>query len=151
MVNFNDVLDTDTSTVERPPLLPIGTYRVAVSKVPVMDTIAQDAFDVVDFPMSVKEAMEDVDQDDLAAYGNYQNAPLRHRFMFDKEDETKFARSEYNLKRFLTEHLNLPDGPFKELLSNSVGQECLVQVRWRADKNDPEIQYVEVARTAPLE
>jgi hypothetical protein len=30
------------------------------------------------------------------------------------------------------------------------GNECLATVQWRTDKNDPEIQYAEVRKTAPI-
>lgn len=151
-MNFQDALATDVTTIERPPNLPQGTYRWLVEKHPSMESIANDRFDVCDFQMKCIEAMEDVDPNDLKSFGDITNARMRHRFMFSREDETSFKRGMFNLKRFLTEHLGLPDeGSLKELLAQSVGHQCLGTVGWRPDKNDPEIQYAEIKSTAPVE
>lgn len=153
-MNFQDALTTKVDEIERPPLLPIGTYRWLVEKHPTIDTIANGRFDVCDFLLKCVEAMDDVDDDDIKAYGDITNARQRHRFMFNKEDEAGFKRSQYNLKRFLTEHLKIEaeEGmSLKELLALSVGHQCLGTVRWRPDQNDPEIQYAEIGSTAPVE
>lgn len=154
-VNFNDSLNKKMADVERPPLCPPGTYRAAVKKIPSIETIGDGKWDVLDFQMQLIEvAADDVDQDELKKFGGLGNhAVMRHRFMFSKEDEANFKRTEYNLKRFLQDHLKV-DGAatasLKEAINNSVNAQCLVTVKWRADKNDPETMYSEINRTAPL-
>jgi hypothetical protein len=153
-MNFADALNTKVGEIERPPLIPSGTYRAVVKKVPVIDTIADGKWDVLDFTLQLVEAQEDVDQQDLASFGGLSNATMtRHRFMFNKEDDAAFKRTLFNLKRFLAEHLGVEAGdntPLKESLNASVNTQCLVFMKWRADKNDPEVQYSEVGRTAPV-
>ncbi len=151
-MNFADVLTTKISDVERPPLLPIGTYRARVSKVPSMDSIADGRFDVCDFTLQLQEAVE-VDEDELAPFGDLTKQTVQHRFMFNTEDEANFKRTLFNLRRFLEEHLGCAsDGDeLKVALNNSVNSECLIDISHRPDQNDPEVKYVQVRRTAPVE
>jgi hypothetical protein len=155
MVNFADALNTKASSIERPPLIPVGTYVAVVSKVPSIETIGDGKWDVLDFQMRLQAPQDDVDMDDLAAYGGLNpSSVLRQRFMFAKEDEAAFKRTLFNLKRFLQEHLKIDSDentPLKELIDMSVNHQCLAYVKWRADKNDPELFYNEIAKTAPIE
>jgi hypothetical protein len=154
MVNFNEILNTKSGSIERPPIIPMGTYRAVVTKIPAIDTTGDGKWDTCDFQMKLLSAEEDVDQDDLKAYGGLgPQSVIRHNFMFNKEDEANFKRTLFNLKRFLLEHLQVEgndDTSLKELLDASVNHQCLVFVNWRADKNDPEIQYAQVRKTAPV-
>lgn len=150
-INFADQLNTNIGDIERPPLLPTGTYRWMVEKVPSFDTIANGDFDVVDFQLRCLGNEDDVDEEALREFGNVTNARMRHRFLFNKNDEALFKRTLFNLKRFLNEHLRVDaseDAPLKEALNASVNMTCKGLIRWRPDKNDPEVQYAEIASTA---
>ena len=154
-MNFADALNTRSGAIERPPLIPVGTYMARVKALPTMDSVGDNKWDVLDFQLLLQAAGEDVDQSDLAAYGGLgAQSVLRHRFMFNKEDEAAFNRTLFNLKRFLLDHLQIEGDDntvLKQLLDASVGHTCNVFVRWRPDKNDPEVQYAEVGKTAPVE
>lgn len=157
-INFSDVLNKKIEDVERPPVVPIGDYRAKVSKVPEINQVTSsktgDEFDVVEFQVKLVEAVE-VDPDDLEAFGGDVAGvpPIRHSFMFNKGDAAAFARSEFNLRRFLEEHLKVaaPTDTLKEALANSNQAEFLVTVGHRPDPNDPENKYVDIKRTAPLD
>lgn len=155
MVNFADALKTKAGAIERPPLLPIGTYSAIVSKVPTMETIGDGKWDTLDFMLRLQTAHDDVDQDSLKEYGGLgAQSVLRQRFMFNKEDEAAFNRTLFNLKRFLLDHLKIEgtdDTQLNELINNSVNHSCNVFVQWRPDKNDAEVIYAEIKKTAPLE
>lgn len=155
MVNFADALNTKTGSIERPPLIPVGTYTAIVSKVPSMETISDGKWDVLDFQLRLQQPQDDVDQEALAEYGGLgPQSVLRHRFMFPKDDEAAFKRTLFNLKRFLQDHLKIEgddDTPLKQLIDGAVNMQCLVYVKWRADKNDTELFYNEVGKTAPIE
>lgn len=157
-MNFNDVLNTKAGDVERPHNIPIGTYRFKVKKVPGTETLSSDkgSWDTLDFQLQLVEAEDDVDQDDLSKAGGLTGlaGTMRLRFMFDKGDEVKFKRTLYNLKRFLFDHLKIEGDdstPLKEAINNSVGVEGKLFVKWRADPNDKEIQYAEIAKTMPVD
>lgn len=157
MPNFMDILDKRVGDIERPPLLPHGTYKWVVDKYST-DTIANGAWEVVDFNLKIVEPTEDVDPDDLTAFGNVAGQTRRHRFMFptDPEEAANFQRTEFNLRRFLADHLQI-DGvegmDLKEALANAKGHMCLATVVWTPDKKDPsgENKFDNIGRTAPVE
>lgn len=153
-MNFMDTLNQNVGAIERPPLIPIGTYIFTIKKVPAVDTIAQGRYDVLDFMLKLEQAREDVDQADLAKFGGLNNTYVRHRFMFNKEDEAAFARTLFNVKRFVEDHLKVPGAAsmaLKEALNACVNTQGLVTIGWRPDGTDPEVMYAEPKRTAPLE
>jgi hypothetical protein len=156
-MNFTDSLDRRLEDVKRPPVLPVGHYVCAVFKHPDLEDFESKktgvTFDRVTFTMSVLSPHDDVDPDELAAFGNVSGGKLRHTYLFsrDEDDKANYDRSMYNLKRFLSEHLGLGDDmALNEALAASVGAQCLVEVKHRADPLNPEIVYDEAGRTAPL-
>lgn len=155
MVNFLNTLNKKIEEITRPPNIPVGTYRARVVKQPETVEISNGAYTCIDFRLLLVEAMDDVDSESLEKYGGLgPNAQQRYRFMFNNDDTTEVqasnARTEFSLKRFLIEHLRAEGSTINEALMNSVGSECLVTIKWRADREDPETQYSEVGRTAAL-
>ena len=154
MVNFSQVLDKKIDAIERPPNMPIGTYLWGVSKIPEQSVIADGRYEVVDFTLRCLAAQDDVDEDDIKAYGDIKVVTQRHRFMFSTEEKAMFERSLYNLKRFIEDHLKVDgagDMSIAEALHASVNHQCLGTIRWEPDKKDPEIIYDRIGRTAPID
>ena len=154
-MNFQDALNVKGDAIERPKLPPQGTYIASVSKAPVFGTVGKDKnWETCDFPMRLVQPMEDVDPEELAAFGDISSQVIRHRFMFSKDDQQNFDRSMFNMRNFLEKHLQI-DGyakmTVKKALADSVNHQCLVTVNWRPDPSDPEVQYLEIGRTAPAE
>lgn len=152
-MNFADALDTKVEEIERPPLLPMGTYVWMVTKHPEIDTIADGRFDVCDYTLKCIRAMDDVDKVDLAKFGSLENVTRRFRFMFNKEDDAAFKKTEFYHKQFLVDHLGIKakkGATTKALMAEATNNQCLGVVSWRPDKNNPEIQYDEIKRTAPV-
>lgn len=153
MVNFASVLDNKVEDIQRPPNMPIGTYTWTVSKVPEQNTFADGKWEAVDFAMKCVGPTDDVDADDLAEYGDCTRRQLRKRIMFNTEDEGAFKQSLYQLRTFCEKHLQVEGASkmsIKEMLNESVHHQCLGTVRWNPDKNNPDIIYDELGRTAPL-
>lgn len=153
-LDFASIASKKTAEVERPPLVPAGTMRFAVTKLPVQDKIesANGEWDTLTFFIQGKEYMEDVDPDLAEQYGPATNVLLNIRFMFDKNDETKFKQTEFRLKTFLESHLGVSDGSITiaEALNASVGAEFLGVVTHQQDKNDKELFHANVNKTAPV-
>lgn len=153
-LNFTETLNTNVADIERPPLMPIGTYRWAVEKIPSIETTKDAKWDVVNFQVKCLGPQDDVDPDAIREFGDLTKVRQRHSFLFDKEDKNAFDRTLYGLKRFLADHLKI-DGademPLKQALNASVNKQFLSNIVWRADKNDPEIQHANLGRTAPLD
>ena len=153
-MDFREALNVKINEIERPPLPPLGHYVFKVTKYE-FGEVGNGRFDTVDFRLQAVEAREDVDQEALSTAGGLKSVSLRHRFMFNKgeteEDKANFNRTLFNMKRFLSEHLGLGDsGGLKEAIDSSIGQQVLANVTYRPDPNDPEIQYAEIGRTAPV-
>lgn len=158
MANFMDALNTRVSDIEKPKLMPIGTYVWAVNK-PHKEATSKDgkwfSIEVPCLPKMPYEDAEDVDADELAAFGPLKSAPNSIRFMLDLQaegtvDQEKFM---YNVKRFLIDTLRVEaeeDSTLKELLGKMVGAEFIAQAAHRhvPERNET---YCDVKNWAPLD
>jgi hypothetical protein len=152
MPNFADILTKTADTIERPPLGPKGTYVFVVTG----QAKKQDRkeYEVLDFPLKAVSAADDgtVDPDDLKAYGNPNGIIVRKSFLFNTTDENAFRQTEFQLKEWLTKHLGQDEGlTMKELMSGAVNKKCLGVLDYRPNAENPEIQYHDLKKTAPLE
>lgn len=149
-LNFADVANKRVDEIERPPLPPVGTYRWRITKLPEQTKVGQDdQWDVVNFTVQAIEALDNVDMDDYK--GEVTGIVNRLSFMFDTTDEAKFEQTLFRLKTFLEKHLGLTSETVTEALNDSQGAEFLGDIRHRQDKNDPELFYAEISKTAPLD
>lgn len=155
--NFLDALNTRISDIEKPKLMPVGTYVWAVTK-PHKETTSKDGkWFTIEVPCVAKmpyDAAEDVDMDELAEFGPLKSAPNSLRFMLDLQAEGTIAQEKfmYGLKRFLIDTLRVEgdeDATLKELLAKMVGSEFIAQASHRAG-NDGET-YCDVKNYAPLD
>lgn len=156
MSSLADILNTPVESIERPPILPVGTYRAQVKKKDfVTRSSAKGSWEIIEFSMQLIEPMDDVDANSLRKFGPLASAVRRNSFMFDSdtssdESKQKNARTQYNLKQFF-EHLGLdPSGSVKQMLESAIGQQCLIVIGWRPDSNNAEVIYDEIKKTAPL-
>jgi hypothetical protein len=151
MLKFTDALTKDAAEIERPPLMPVGTYRWMVEKVPEIQENVKDQWDIVNYPVRCVGAEDDVDPDALREFGSLNNVRQRVPFLFDKTDEAAFAKTEYAHKRFLEDTLRAEGTTIKELMSNAVNKQFLGAIRWKADRDNPELQYANIGKYAPIE
>ena len=154
MVNFAAIANKKVADIERPPNMPIGTYLAVVTKIPVQGSVSGGKWETLDFMLRIIKPMEDVDPDALKAFGDVTKRTMQRRFMFSTEESEKFLASEYQVKSFCFKHLMVdesPDMSWSEMLHESVNHQCLVSVKWEPDKNDPEIIYDRIGKTAPVE
>jgi hypothetical protein len=150
-INFADAASKKIADVERPPLPPVGTYRWSVTKLPAITTTQDGKWDILTVPVRALEAMDDVDMTDYS--GEVTNITNQLKFMFNKEDEAEFEKSLYRVRTFLEKHLRCAeeDDSISQALNKAVNQQFLGSIAWQQDKNDPEMFYANVARTAPLD
>lgn len=151
MINFADEAGKKVAEVERPPLPPVGTYRWSIIKQPALTTTNDGKWDIVTFQVRALEAQDDVDLADYS--GEVTNITNQVKFMFNKEDEAEFEKSMFRLRTFLEKHVKCADEDqtINQALNASVNQQFLGSIVWTQDKNDPEIFYANIARTAPLD
>lgn len=156
-MNFNEALNKKVDDIERPKMPPNGHYIWQVTGVPKTDTITtpNGSWDTVNIPCMAVAAGEDVDQDELQAFGNVRSIKNRLSFMFDKNDENNFDGTLFRLQTFLREHIKVTtegDGmSTKEALSACVNQQFMGELKITPDKNNPEIPRANIGTTAPVE
>lgn len=157
MTNFADILNKPVSEIERPPNVPVGEYIARVSKMPELGEAGQGKWKTIVIPMTLTEAMPNVDAEDLEKFGGLHGNPaasVRHQFMFstdtDATSQANNERTQFNAKRFFSEHLKVEGDTLSQMMANSVGSECMVSIKWQVDKDDPEITYARIAKTAPI-
>ncbi len=136
--------------VERPPLPPVGTYRWKVTKLPEMSTSGNGEWDIVNVSAQALEALDDVEVDDYP--GDIRNVRQSLRFMFNKQDEAEFEKSLFRFRTFLEKHVRVSEGlTIAQAMNESVNGEFLGTIAWKQDKEDTELFYANIARTAPVE
>jgi hypothetical protein len=152
MVDFAEALSRRASDVEKPQNLPRGTYVWKVSKVPAQSESNNGEWTIVEVPLQCVEATDDVDPDELEAFGSVAGERNRISFMFptDKEKKADFERTLYRLKEFLTRILGLEDNgaTLRELLDASVNYQFIASAVWTQGKDGE--TYVNVQNYAPL-
>lgn len=137
MSNLSDVLDVAVNTIERPPVVPFGTYIAVVDKAPSeREFTGKDGRNwiAVEFPMRLVAPKEDVDQDMLNTFGNLSAArPMPNSFMAENSPEGK-KQIQWNMRQWFLNTLSLDPGPdsnpktLKQLAAEAIGQQCLVTV-----------------------
>lgn len=151
MPNFADIASKPIADVERPPLPPVGTYRWSVTKLPTQTKSGDEKWEILTFNLRALQAEDDVD---LSGYsGEVTNIQNSRKFMFNTEDEAEFDKTLFQLRQFLENHLKCcgPEDSVAQGINNSVNAQCLGTIAWNQDKNDKEIFYANIARTAPVE
>ena len=155
-MDFNSALDVQASDIEKPPVLPQGNYIWNINKVPAITESKSGEWSICEFPLKAVSAEDDVDPDDLEAFGDISGAFGRISFMMptDPDKEADAKRTLYRLKKFCldTLHVDVDDpenATVKELLDASVNCQFYAQNVWRT-ADDGEV-YTDQKNWAPLD
>lgn len=156
-MDFTTALTQTADEIKRPAAMPTGHYNWQVSGPHEQEEFESrntgDTFIRIRIPMTCIGPV-DVDEDELAEFGNVNGQKLFKSFLFNTNPDKKneMERSLYNLKRFLVDHLGMDESAsIEELLANMQGESCIGEVTHRPDQNDPEVVYAELGRTATAE
>ena len=151
MPDFSSILNKKASDIEKPPLPPQGTYRFRISKIPEFTEASSGEWDILNVLVQGVEAMDNVDLDDYK--GEITGIRLRKSFLFNKNDEVEFAKTEYQVRQFLENHVEVlqDDMSIGEALNDCVNAEFLGDVSWREDKRTEGDFQADIGRTAPVE
>ena len=153
---FSDALATKVEDFQRPPNLPAGHYTFQVTKhADISEFESRDGvtFDRVTFTCTPVAAQDDVDEDELSQFGDYSKVAVRKQFLIPdgEQDAAGYDNSMFNVRRFL-EHCGIKeDVPLGEALADAVMTQFMGELNHRPDKNNPEIVYQEIGRTALAE
>lgn len=149
-MRFSNSLDRALETIERPPNLPVGHYTWQITKHPEIAT--RGDYEILTFQCTPVEPHDDVDEQDLADYGDFTKTVVRKQFLTPIDDSEKAAqeRALYDVSRFL-EHAAVDETlELSQAMAESVNAQFVGELRHRPDKNDPEVIYQEIGTTAPV-
>lgn len=143
--DFSSILSKAPSDVERPKPLPVGTYTCVVRGQPQFDKSSKKQTPYVKFTYGILSAGDDVDPDELKAYG-----PIRDKTLDDTYYLTE--NSLWRLKEMLTS-AGLEEGEYEtmqEMVEATPGKQLLIQIKHEASQ-DGQAVFAKVGSTAPLE
>lgn len=153
-LNFAEAATKRVAEIEKPPLPPVGTYRWSVTKLPEITTTQDGAWDIVTYNVRAIEALDDVDMDGYK--GEVTNITSQVKFMFNKNDEVEFEKSEFRHRTFLEKHVRCADDEMSiaQAMNASVNQQFLGKIVWNPGKagsaNEGEF-FANLQGTAPLD
>lgn len=151
MPDFSSILNKRAADIEKPPLPPQGTYRFQITKVPEFKEVGGGDWDMLIVQCVAVEAMDNVDMDDYK--GELSSIRLSKTFLFNKNDEAEFAKTEYQVRMFFENHTQTLSGDMSlgEALNECKGAEFLGDIKWREDKRSEGDFQAEIGRTAPVD
>ena len=122
---FEELLDKRAADVEAPKPLPEGPYYTRIAD-QTMREAGEKKTKICSYALEVLEALEGVDENRLAEFGDLSDATLRADFFLTK-------RALYRLTDWWNEVLNIKDGgrTIKEMLPDPVGQYVVAYVTQR--------------------
>lgn len=142
--NFAALLDRRADEIEKPKPLPIGTYSFVVGNHDFGES-AQKKTPYVQFEVSPRAALEDVDESLLAEVANWQDRKMRLTYYLT--DDALFRLTEF------FEHcgLDIAGQSLAELIPQAQGTMVNAYVKQQARENDPDDFYAFIDVTTPAE
>jgi len=139
--NFASILDEAPSEVERPKPLPAGTYTCIVSGAPIYDKSSKKQTPYVQFTLRPISAEADVDEEELAEMGGFENKTIRATYYLT--DDAVFRLDEFH------EHcgLDLGDSASRRARNDAVmNSQVRAVVKHRTSDDGTQI-FAELSRT----
>lgn len=152
--DFTKDLMKKPEELTRAPVLPMGTYVCYISDLFTVNKERKNAqglpYTIYEFPVRVLEP-KDVNHEALRAFGDLSKAPvMRRSFWYEEGEDIKNQNVSHAIGQFINEHLRAEGANLLEKMNNSKGCRFVAEIGWRPDRNEPEIHYAEIKRTAPL-
>lgn len=155
-LNFMSALDVKAEDVKPIPVPPAGHYIFQVTKPGTINDGEQ--WQSIRFScqaVGVFEDANDVDPDDLKAFGKVTSILQDKSFMFNKTEgsEADLIRLQNDVKRFCVDHLKIEGAEnmtLREMLAKAVNKRFVGQLNLKPAKNNPEQLMANIGRTAPV-
>lgn len=145
--NFGSILDTQSSAVERPKPLPVGTYTCVIQGLPRFDKSSKKQTEFAEFKLKVLAAGEDVDTDDLTAMLGEKtlgDIPLKDTYYLTED-------AIWRLKKFLDDcGIEEDDLTLRQRIEQTPGCQIAVTIKHEASQ-DGEAIFARVNGTAAVE
>lgn len=142
--NFGSILDQQSSEIQKPKPLPVGTYICVVQGLPKMDKTSKKQTEYVEFTLGILGAGEDVDTEALEEAGGFQGKTVRDTYYLT---ETAIWR----LKKFLDDcGIDEDDMSLRQRIDQAPGCQVAVTIKHQASEDGTSV-YANVAGTAAVE
>lgn len=143
-VDFSKILSKQAEAIEKPKPLPIGSYLCVNPKLPEFKAIGKNETPAAEFGLVISAPSDDVDPDDLKAYGDVKGKTIRHR-MFLTEG-TEYRTKEELVNAFGVEEAGKNLG---QMFNETVNKMVLVTIKHRPSEDGTEM-YSEVEKLAAV-
>lgn len=141
--NFATLLDTPSQDVTAPPTFPAGPWHWKIIGQPRFDKSSKKQTEFVEFTCKPLAALEGVDPDDLATFGDFKDKTLPNTFYITE-------KSLFMLKEFL-DHCGIEDeGTLRQRIDEAMNQEFIGFIRHEASEDGTRV-YARFGKTAPVE
>jgi len=150
--DFSAILNRQSSEVERPKAMPIGSYIWAITGLPRYDKSAKKGTPFVEFACKPLQAVE-VDAEDLEAA--LQKKDGSNKLLGDMQQKLTFYLTEdalWRLKKFLVTDLQIEEEEktLQQMIDESVGCQFIGTIG-HDPTQDGEGVYAQIKQTAPTE
>lgn len=143
-LDWNDLASTKISDIERPPLRPQGHYVGVISGRGETGESTKKGTLYVTFPVQINEAMEDVDEDELAAAGGPQ---FKGEVTFWLSPKALWMFTEFGKSMGASDELNVIE--LAEWLAES-GEPIVFQGSHEPNERNPERPFFRLQNPVPL-
>jgi hypothetical protein len=141
MANFSSILDMPASEWKFPKL-PVGSYVGIIKGMPRYDKSAKKQTPFVEFQIQLTEAMDDVDTDELEAFGPFTEKTMPITFYYDTEGGAN------RLKAFLDNiDIDITGRPAREAIEEAPGRTIVVEIKHTPSQDGQSI-YAQIDGTA---
>ena len=153
MSRLTEALNTKREEIERPPLLPVGSYVWEVAGA--YEHRENDEWDMIFVPVKCVSALDDVDEDELNEFGKVEGIRNSQGFFFPKDtsDNNGFKNATFQAERFVKACGLSADGDesLEEALSRLTSCRFIAPVSHQQSKKDPDIINVNLGIAVPLD
>lgn len=143
--NFRSLLDQDVTEVERPKPLPTGSYVFTVSDYK-FDKSSKKKTDFTQFEVTPTQALDDVDQEELAAVLAVGDKTLTDKKM--KLDYYMTPEAMWRLDEFLLDHLGHEGGKRSVMIEASKGMQFVGMIGHETSDRDENVKFARIVSFA---
>lgn len=143
-VDFSKILQKQAETIEKPKPLPIGSYICVNPKLPEFKGVGQKETPCAEFSLTILVPSDDVDPDEIKAFGDIKGKTIRHR-MFLTEG-TEFRTKEELVNAFGIEEAGKNLG---QMFNETINKQVLVTVKHRPSEDGTDI-FMEVEKLSAV-
>lgn len=145
MVDFSKILSKQAAAIEKPKPLPVGSYIALNPALPSFEAVGKKETPAAVFQFQIVAPSEDVDMQELKAYGDWKGKKQRHVLYLSEA-------AEYRTKEELVNSFGLEEGDktLGQLFNETVNKQVMITIRHRPSDDGTGI-YAEIEKIAKID